>query len=125
MYTVLLVEDDSTNLMFETLILKSLDCNIDAAQNGTDATNMVQKKKYDVIFLDLGLPDMDGFTVAKNTRATEMNAKTPIAIVTGHDTEEYKQQAFAVGANEFITKPLLKDAVEKILKKYCENKIPH
>ena len=110
---ILLVEDLELAQIIAKYTLSSLNCDVDIANNGMEAIQKVQENKYDYIFMDLGLPDMTGFTVAEKIR--EFN-DTPIIAITAHVDTQYKAQALACGMNGFLSKPLDEKAVKALLK---------
>jgi CheY-like chemotaxis protein len=78
---------------------------------GKDAIKYALSKKYDLIYLDLGLPDLDGKEVAQNIRSniTSQNQHTPIIALTAHADEKIRQECLAVQINKVLLKPLLEE----------------
>ena len=101
---VLLAEDDSVTTRALTLILKA-DCAavVDAADTGEEALEMARHYDYDVVLLDLMLPDMDGLEALRRLRASALS--TPVLVLTGLTRPQAKVQAFAAGADDVMTKP--------------------
>jgi CheY-like chemotaxis protein len=79
----------------------------DTAENGEAAVVLAQSKVFDVIFLDIMMPDMDGFETCAKIRQTKFNSSTPIIFVTSHKDTESRQKSFECGGNGFISKPVL------------------
>lgn len=79
----------------------------DSAENGEAAVALVQSKVFDVIFLDILMPDMDGFETCSKIRQTQLNGTTPIIFVTGQTDVESRGKSFENGGNGFISKPVL------------------
>jgi CheY-like chemotaxis protein len=79
----------------------------DAADNGEAAVVLTQNKVFDVIFLDIMMPEMDGFETCSKIRETKLNGTTPIIFVTGQRDTESRDKSFAAGGNGFISKPVL------------------
>ena len=100
---VLLVEDDLTAARGISLMLKSGGAVVDVADTGEEALELVRHYDYDIVILDLMLPDMEGYEVVRRMRAAR-NA-TPVLILSGLTRPQAKVKGFSVGADDFITKP--------------------
>ena len=79
----------------------------DSADTGEEALAKAADKLFDVIFLDVQMPGMDGFTTCARIRATTLNARSPVVFVTVQNDDASRQKAAAVGGNAFIGKPAL------------------
>jgi CheY-like chemotaxis protein len=79
----------------------------DSAENGEMAVALAESKLFDVIFLDILMPEMDGFETCSKIRETKLNATTPVIFVTGQKDTESREQSFESGGNGFISKPVL------------------
>jgi len=79
----------------------------DNAENGEAAVALTQSKIFDVIFLDIMMPNMDGFETCSKIRETKLNGATPIIFVTSHNDTESRNKSFDCGGNGFISKPVL------------------
>jgi CheY-like chemotaxis protein len=79
----------------------------DLAENGEAAVVLAQSKVFDVIFLDIMMPDMDGFQTCSKIRETKFNGATPIIFVTSHNDTESREKSIESGGNGFISKPVL------------------
>ena len=100
---VLLVEDDLVAARGILLTLKSTGTVADHADTGAEALDLVRHYDYDIVIVDLILPDMDGYDVVRKMRAARL--ETPVLILSGMSRPEAKVKAFGVGADDFITKP--------------------
>ena len=100
---VLLVEDDLTTARGVSLMLKAANAMVDVIDTGEEALEMVRHYDYDVVVLDLMLPDMEGYEVIRRMRAARRD--TPVLILSGLSRPQAKVKGFAVGADDFITKP--------------------
>jgi CheY-like chemotaxis protein len=89
-----------------TEVLTSLEAQVRAIRDSQDAALLVNREKFDGIFLDLEMPLLDGFALAQKVRKSSWNKTTPIVIVTGRDERDTMQQAFATGATFFLQKPV-------------------
>lgn len=107
-------------LKIANLLLTSLNCQVDLVVDGKTAVQFAQQKEYDLIFMDIGLPDIDGFETTRRIRLQELNkgAHVPIIALTAHLDEENKQQCLGVGMNAVLAKPLSKEKAEDILNSF-------
>jgi len=100
---VLLVEDDLTAARGIAMMLKSGGIIVDTTDTGEEALELLRHYDYDVMVLDLMLPDMEGYEVVRRMRAARQ--ETPVLILSGLSRPAAKVKGFAVGADDFITKP--------------------
>lgn len=118
-YRVLLVEDVKIALLFGTRVLTTLGCQVDTAETGTDALRQVEKNHYDLIFMDLGLPDISGLEVTQHIRArVDDKRHLPIVALTAHDTPEDRERCLQVNMQDFIAKPLTQAKALSVLQRY-------
>jgi CheY-like chemotaxis protein len=117
--SVLLVEDNYLVRKMAIIMLQRLDCKVDAVETGELALEYANKTNYDIIFMDIGLPGMDGLSVIDRIRKTRgLNYEVPIITLTANSDRDYIQQSFKVGANEFLVKPLNNDVGRQMLQRY-------
>jgi len=100
---VLLVEDDTSTAKSIELMLKSEGYIVDITDLGEDGTDLGKIYDYDIIILDLMLPDMDGYDVLKNLRDSKV--ETPILILSGLTELDNKIKGLGYGADDYLTKP--------------------
>ena len=100
---VLLVEDDITAARGITLMLKSSGLIVDTTDTGEEALELVRHYDYDIVVLDLMLPDMEGYEVVRRMRVARL--ETPVLILSGLSRPAAKVKGFGVGADDFISKP--------------------
>jgi CheY-like chemotaxis protein len=103
---ILLVEDDLPTLELMTDVLSSFDVEVLPINDSEEAASLIHREKFEGIFLDLMMPKLDGFRLAKAVRASTRNRTTPIVIVTGSHDRKVMQQAFHAGGNFFLPKPV-------------------
>ncbi len=77
------------------------------AKDGQDGLTAVSQQKPDLIVLDVMMPDMDGFEVCQHIKTTPETSQIPVIFLTASETKEYKTRAFAVGADDYLTKPFM------------------
>jgi two-component system cell cycle response regulator CtrA len=100
---VLLVEDDVTAARGITQLLKTSGAVVDAVDTGEEALGLVRHYDYDIVVLDLMLPDMEGYDVVRRMRAGRI--EVPILILSGLSRPHAKVKGLGVGADDYITKP--------------------
>src|SRR5690349_16422773 len=100
---VLLVEDDLTTSRGLVAMLKASAMVVDAVDTGEEALEIARLYDYDVVLLDLVLPDMEGYEVVRRLRAARV--ETPVLILSGLSRPQAKVKGFGMGADDFITKP--------------------
>lgn len=123
---ILVIEDNDMAQKIEVLLLQDLGCDVDAASTGNSALKLLNDKNYDLIFMDIGLPDIDGLVLAESIRKSyNRNSKCPIVAVTNYEDESYKNQAICVGMNEFAIKPLTRASCVTFLQKFYNRKKAH
>ena len=114
--SVLLVEDDALAQMVAKNFLKDLSCRVDTASSGEEAVKNANQNKYDLILMDIGLGDTDGFTVTAEIKAnSSLNKDTPIVAVTANASQEYQQRGIEVGMMDFFAKPLQVAKLKQLL----------
>src|SRR3954470_24923263 len=104
---VLLIEDDSATAKSIELILKSESFNVYTTDLGEEGVDLGKLYDYDIILLDLSLPDMSGYEVLHKLRVSKV--KTPILILSGIAGIEDKVKGLGFGADDYMTKPFHKD----------------
>jgi two-component system cell cycle response regulator CtrA len=100
---VLLVEDDMIVARGISLALKAAAMIVDTADTGEEAMELARLYDYDIIVLDLLLPDMEGYEVVRRLRAARV--ETPVLILSGLSRPQAKVRGFGMGADDYITKP--------------------
>ena len=100
---ILLVEDDPTTRKSIDMMLSNASFNIFATDLGEDAIELAKLYDYDLIVLDLSLPDMSGHDVLRKLRSSRVS--TPILILSGDNRAEEKVRGFGSGADDYLTKP--------------------
>lgn len=100
---VLLIEDDKAMSQNIALILKKEGMVVDVSALGEDGLEVGKLYDYDIVILDLKLPDMDGLDVLKHLRASNIN--TPVLILSGLNSPDKKVSGLSFGADDYLTKP--------------------
>ncbi len=100
---ILLVEDDPTTSKSIEMMLQNANLNVYATDLGEEGIDLAKLYDYDLILLDLNLPDMNGHDVLRQLRLAKV--ETPILILSGDDDTESKLKGFGFGADDYMTKP--------------------
>jgi DNA-binding response OmpR family regulator len=103
---LLIVEDDIPSLELMTEVFTSLKAEVRPVSDSEKAAALVNEERFDGIFLDLEMPKLHGFDLARRIRKSSWNKSTPIIIVTGRDDRQTMQEAFTIGATFFLQKPV-------------------
>ncbi|MDQ7010908.1 MAG: two-component system response regulator [Mariprofundaceae bacterium] len=103
---ILIVDDEAHNLKLLARILKHGNYEIYQASNGKEALEAVRSYKPDIILLDIIMPEMNGFEVTKRLKEDKLTKHIPIIILTALEDQDSRTQGLAIGAEEFISKPI-------------------
>lgn len=106
--SILLTEDDKVNQMVITRILKDQGYSVDTANNGQEALDMWEKNSYDVILMDIQMPEMDGIEATKIIREKEKHKHkhTPIIAITAYALTGDREKFISQGMDEYVSKPI-------------------
>jgi len=117
---VLVVEDDRINQKILLEILKKRQVMPVVASTGEIALRALEKRKFDAIFMDINLPDMNGFELTSKLRKSGLNGKTPVIALTASTTN--RQKCFDAGMNDFLSKPYSEEGIFDSLTKVLNYK---
>ncbi|MCF8379854.1 MAG: response regulator [Bacteroidales bacterium] len=117
---ILVADDNIINQRVAQTIFKHLGYEIDLANNGIDAVSKADKKNYDLIFMDLQMPEKDGFMASKEIRKKGKNQI--IIAMTGSENEESREKAFSSGMSDYLIKPMKVESVKRHLIKWFSEK---
>jgi signal transduction histidine kinase/ActR/RegA family two-component response regulator len=115
---ILVVEDDLTTQKFMQLMLEKIGCKVDVANNGQRAIEMVEKNAYDLIFMDIIMPIMDGYTAVKTLRGNIALQDLPVIAVSSLDPEKETEKIKWVGISDYLSKPVTPTSLNKMLNKW-------
>ena len=117
---ILLAEDNPINQIVATAILDEMAYKADVAENGREVIEMLRKKPYHVIFMDMQMPEMDGLEATRRIREEFPADRQPVIIaMTANAMDSGKQECLAAGMNDYISKPILPETVEAALQHWC------
>lgn len=115
---VLLVDDNHINRKVASQILKKGGCEVDLAENGMEAILKVIENSYDIIFMDIQMPEMDGVTATKKIRELRIKHLAPIIAMTAYSMEDDKDRFINAGMDDYLPKPIKSESIFKIIRKW-------
>lgn len=118
--SVLVVDDNQTNLLVFQNLLKETELQVDASDSGREALDMIKDKAYDIIFLDHMMPDMDGIEVMKQivNNNDHANVGTPVIALTANAIVGAKEIYIDAGFTDYLSKPIIPEKLEKLIADY-------
>lgn len=116
----LLVEDNPVNAMLAQILLQREGCQVERASSGEEAIDILKTQSFDLVFMDLGLPGLDGIGTTRVLRASGL--KTPVIALTANAYEEDRRACLAAGMNDFLTKPIDVTALRQHIARWCGNR---
>ena len=119
--SILLAEDSPVNQKVTQHLLSILGYTTDVAITGKEVLVLLETKHYDIIFMDVEMPEMDGFETTQVIHETIPRDKYPIIIaITAYATVSDREKCFAAGMDDYLTKPLRLEAIQQTLQKWGE-----
>lgn len=117
---ILMVEDNVIAQKVEEALLLSLHCHVDIAESGSKALTLFSPGKYDMVFMDIGLEDTSGYSVAKKMRQLEQNTDhhVPIIALTSYQADVVKYDCYDYSMDGVLTKPLTSEQAEQLIKHF-------
>ncbi len=117
---VLLVEDNTLIQIIHKHMLEDLGCTVDITESATRALEMLANN-YDMLFVDIGLPDIAGFELIKTIRSHKAIPQIPIIVLTGYSEEDERQRCLRAGANDVSVKPISKQTLENLINRHFKS----
>ena len=119
---ILVADDAEINLMVFTGLLKDTGLTIETASNGRMALEKAKSEKFDIIFLDHLMPEMDGIETLQEIKKQEgPNRDTPVVVLTANAIVGAKEEYLKAGFEEYLSKPISTEELDRVLKKYLKN----
>ncbi len=118
---ILLAEDNITNQRVAIGILKKLGLHVDAVADGTEVIKALENIPYDLVLMDVQMPDMDGLEATERIRAadsTALNREIPIVAMTAHAMQGDREKCLKTGMNDYVSKPISPKALAEVLDKW-------
>jgi CheY-like chemotaxis protein len=119
MYNILLVEDNKNNSRLMEQLILDIDDTIELfiAESGVIALNAAKNNQFDLVIMDISLPDMDGISLTRELKKDEKFSKIPFIAATAHAMKE-DEDRFLTTFEDYISKPIDDDLFEKIVRKW-------
>jgi len=120
---LLLVEDNLLNQKVVMFNLKRYDYDITAVTNGLDAMEAVKNNRFDLILMDIMLPEMNGFEVTEKIRSFENEqglTPVPIVALTANTLDNDREKCISIGMNEYLSKPFTADQLLEKIEKFVQ-----
>ena len=102
---ILLAEDNLVNQKVAAKMLDKLGVNYEISVNGAQALELLQQETFDLVLMDLQMPEVDGLSATQQLRGGDKNAEVPVIALTAHATKEHRKRCFEAGMSDFLTKP--------------------
>ncbi len=116
--TVMAVDDNPANLkLIETLLKERVDTVV-TAEHGGIAVEKARQQKFDIILMDIQMPEMDGVSACQAIRGIELNRTTPVIAVTAHAMAGERERLLDAGMDDYLTKPIEEPILEQVLNKW-------
>lgn len=113
---VLVVDDYLINLELTKHMLQMMKCRVDTAETGPEALEMIKEKKYDIVFMDIQMPEMDGVEATREIRKiTGDDNHLPVVALTANAIEGDREKYLEAGLDDYISKPITGEGLEEIL----------
>ncbi len=119
---VLLVEDNPVNRKVAKKIFEKGGCDVVTAENGRIALEILEQKSFDMIFMDVQMPEMDGFTATGHIRESEKLRDTPVIAMTAHAMKGDRERCIEAGMDDYISKPVKAAAIHDMVMKWLERR---
>jgi signal transduction histidine kinase/CheY-like chemotaxis protein len=119
---ILIVDDDARNLFVITSALEKEGAKVDGVLNGRKALDFLKKDSVDMVFLDIMMPEMDGYQTLKEIRNNPQLAHIPVVALTAKALNADREKALATGADDFLSKPVEFEALINMAKVWCAGK---
>ncbi|UJS25161.1 response regulator [Thiothrix winogradskyi] len=115
---ILLVDDEPLNRFFGGELLKTLGLSVITVDSGAAALALLQQHTVDLVFMDVSMPEMDGYETTQRIREFASASDLPIIALTAHAVAEVREQCFAAGMDDFLTKPFDKTQLQQLLQRW-------
>ena len=121
---VLIVDDNSTNLVLGRMLLEKFGLRVESANSGAEAIEMSVSIPFDLIFMDIAMPDVDGIEATAGIKAELDQGAPPIVAMTAHSEPESRQRYLEAGMSGYICKPATTQTLEEILTRFLSKEKP-
>ena len=103
--TIVIIDDTQTNLVLLANLLQEAGYDVRVANSGLRGQSLIERQPPDIVFLDINLPDKDGYAICADLRKNEATRTLPIFFLSAHDNDEARAKAKQAGGDEYLLKP--------------------
>lgn len=119
---ILLVEDNADNVILFQHYFDSTKIALDVAENGLIGVEMAEKQAYDIILMDIEMPELDGYEATKAIRKSEgPNKNTPVLVLSAYASQSERSKSLEAGANDYLSKPVKKQVLFEAILQQVKN----
>ncbi len=118
---ILVVEDNVINSLFITTILSKKGFSVDTAVNGVEALTKIHRTRFDLVLMDVNMPEMNGYDTTQAIRNTEKDRHVPIIAITAYTYQDDIDKCFKAGMDDYVQKPLNESDIFTKILKYINN----
>ncbi|MDF2182106.1 response regulator [Neptuniibacter sp. CAU 1671] len=123
---ILLAEDNPINVDVAVGLLEKYGLDVHTAANGEEALSLLAQESFDLVFMDLQMPVMDGYTATQHIRSQPEYQALPVIALTAHAMADHYEKSLEMGMNDHLTKPIDPEALEKVLERWLVDRVhPH
>ena len=122
-FKVLLVDDDEMNRFFGKKLLEACDVDVMVADSGEAAIELMQQQAFDLVFMDVSMPNVDGYEATRRLRMLPANNKVIVVALTAHAVAGERERCLEAGMNDYLTKPFELDDLRNMMVKWLANKL--
>ena len=119
---VLVADDYIVNQELVKEMLEMMECQVEVADDGKETVEMFSENEYDIIFLDIQMPEMDGYEVAKTIRKHTKGKAVPIVAITANALVGDREKCLEAGMSDYVPKPIKGEKLEEMLRKHLPHK---
>jgi CheY-like chemotaxis protein len=120
---VLVAEDNVVNQRLVKHMLEKVGCRVDLAANGREAVSMAAERRYDIVFMDCFMPELDGYAATAELRQREWpgEPRLPIIALTANAMAEDRTRCLDAGMDDYLSKPVRMEEIREVLRRWCSS----
>ncbi|MDM5073526.1 two-component sensor histidine kinase BarA [Aeromonas bestiarum] len=119
---VLAVDDNAANLKLIAAMLKEMVSQVEVCKNGKEAVRLAQSQPFDIIFMDIQMPIMDGISATQAIRSQSLNTETPIVAVTAHAIPGERERLIRQGMDDYLAKPIDESMLAQLITDFAHRR---
>ncbi len=115
---ILITEDNPVNQLIAQKQLERLGFEVDVADNGLEALAAIDRRRYDLVFMDCQMPMLDGYEATRRIRERLNGQPLPVIALTAHNLDSDRERCLAAGMDDYLAKPLYEDTLYEMLDRW-------